>query len=438
MNKIKVAWICEVSNQEIRSHIHLHNTKYYWKNVIKKILGRKNLLNYFDRGVWNTLAIREIEKIPAVDLHVITPMNEMKRNYESFILNGVHYHVINIHRKTRLNQGVVFDSNAPELLQVRKYVAKVIDEIQPDIINMIGAENPEYAVCVRDINTAKYPFLLSMQTALSDPSFQELYPIDETSYQYRSSLEQEVFKAAQYIGTDAKWYHEIASRFNMKAELLRFHLCSEQNFASINTSVNKEFDFVYYAMDISKGGEDAVRAFCLAYKKQPSLTLNVIGKYAPDYYENLMSILKQNGCENNVIFSGFFNTHEEALQQMVKSRCALITAKVDIISGTVREPMALGVPVVTYITKGTPSLNKEAQTVLLAPIGDYEKLADNMLRLINDKYLQEELVLNARRFADKYWDSSKGVQLDVNIYKAILDHYHRGISIPKELKEAIY
>lgn len=438
MERIKVVWICEVSNPEIRSHLHLHNTKYYWKNILKRILNKNNLFQYFDRGVWNTLAIKEFEKHPEVELHVITPMNGVKRKLEEFEMNGIFYHVLNLEGKAFLTSDKKYSLQNKKLYSFRKSVTGIIDRIQPDIINMIGAENPEYAICAEDIDIKRYPFLLTMQTALSDPSFPELYPMDKKLYEFRSGLEQTVFKKANYIGTDAKWYHEISSRYNNEAEHLRFHLCSEQNFEGVETNVGKEFDFVYYAMDISKGGEDAIKAFCIASQDEPSLKLNVIGKYSSEFYNHLLGILEEYGLNDNVTFSGFFDTHTEALQQMVKSRCALIPTKVDIISGTVREPMALGIPVVTYITKGTPSLNKDAKCVLLSEIGDYQALANNMIMLIKDAKLRDELAHNSKVFVENHFDSTKGVQLDIEVYKAVISHFNEGRPIPSYLKEAIY
>lgn len=207
---------------------------------------------------------------------------------------------------------------------------------------------------------------------------------------------------------------------------------------NIDTNVNKEFDFVYYAANISKAGADAIEAFGLAYKENPNLTLNIIGDYSESTYIQLMSRIRELGFERNVTFSGYLPTHVDALKQVVKSRYGLVPIKIDLISGTIIECIILGLPVVTFKTKGTPQINNSGEAVLLSDIGDYQDMANNMLRLVNDEALGRSMVIKARDFYTNIWELNQATHRLTDIYHSVYENFHNGTEIPDKLAESVY
>lgn len=435
MKKLKVAYICHVSNTQIRSNLKLSNLKF--ENLIRKILGKRKV-QYRDYSIWNTLCFKEMEKIEDIELHAIIPHPGMKETTQEFTINGIHYHCFRqrserieflLNRSKDLKQHYIFN---------RKHISNFINKIKPDVINIIGAEGVFYSLSAFDIDTKQYPILLAMQTALSDPDFAKLYPMDKHTYTQLVDIEQELFKRVQYIGTDVNWYREIAHRYNPQLKDVRFHFCTNTIF-NINKEVPKEYDFVYYAACINKAGDDAILAFSKAYKKNKSITLNLIGQYDPCYYEHLRKILIKEGVNlKNVTFSGYYPSHQEALQQVVRSRFALVPIKIDIISGTVREAMTLGLPIVTFKTKGTPSLNKNSACVLLSEIGDYDDMANNMLKLIESPKLANKLRQNALAYVKDNWDTTKNIKLLADTYHAIYENFHNAKPLPPEICNTLY
>ena len=97
----------------------------------------------------------------------------------------------------------------------------------------------------------------------------------------------------------------------------------------------------------------------------------------------------------NVIFCGPLPTHDDVIKQIRKSRFAILPLKIDLISGTIREAMANGLPVVTTITPATPKLNETRESVLLSEKGDFKAMAENMLWLINDNEVAIKLKKNS-------------------------------------------
>lgn len=434
--KLKVVFICHTSNPDIR--IHLHLTNYKLENFIRRLFGKKQK-EYVDNSRWSTLLFQEFEKIDDIELHPIILHPGMKRQMESFEIEGIHYHCI----KQQSDRVEWIFNRSADIREHYKYnrrrALKAIEEVRPDVIILQGAECPFISSIGLDIDTTKYPFFLAMQTGLSDPDFLKMYPMEEAWYKQCVVIEQELFRKSAYIGSDSSWYRSVAHKYNPTAHLLRYHYCSDTDYSFLDHTVKKEFDFVYYAANISKAGEDAVKAFALAWQENHSLTLNLVGAYSKDFKSHLLHILTVHGVDTQcVTFSGYFPNHADALQQVLRSRFALVPIKIDIISGTVREAILLGLPVVTYITKGTPFLNKGEERVLLCEVGDSEKMAANMLRLVRNPAYADQLREKALAYGRNVWNSTTAMRILADTCHEIFDNYHSGTPFSDEVTECLY
>lgn len=437
MEKIKVAFICHVSNPLIRENLSLYDLSL--KNFIKKCVGRKPF-HYHDYGSWNTYTFSELEKYENLEVHVITSHPGMKNNRQDFNHNGVFYHCYVQSTDSYVKQilGIkteIFDSYPKN----RENVKGILLEVNPDVIYLVGAESPFYALSALDVDTTKKPLVVVMQTGLSEPAYLKLYPImSEETYKKSSTVEQAIFRHAQYVATDSSWYRSIARNFNKDLIGVRYHFCAN-NRPKVDLSVKKEYDFAYWAANIAKAGEDALLAFCKAFKKNPSITLNMVGGYSEAFLQHCRTIMRENMIpEENVVFSGYFPTHTDALQQVAKSRFALVPIKVDIVSVSIREAVFMHMPIVTFATKGTPALNNGMERVLISNIGDHEDMAKNMLRLLDDANLANELADNAYSFAEEIWDNKKFVKVLVDEIRAVYSNFYMKEEIPPHLLECIY
>lgn len=426
--KIKVALICHVSNSDIRSHISLRKFP-LWK-LIRKVKGKSTL--YRDYSVWNTLLFKEFENIDDIELHAIIPHPDMVHERDDFELNGIFYHCFyqdleQISHFLGFNKKNIFE----QYKRNTRNITSIVSELNPDMVVMMGAEGPFFNLSGLKIDVEKIPFLLILQTTMSDPDFRKYYPISEESYRDRCLCEQALFKHVHYIASDSAWSRGIASRYNSKAIFVRHQFCTPVY--QINASENKKYDFVYWAANINKAGDDAIEAFALAFKKNPTISLNMVGGFTEDYKHRLMSRMKELGISENVHLTGFLPSHQDALTEVTKARYALVPIKIDIISSTIREAMILGLPVITFVTHGTPHLNDERETVLLSEIGDYEGMANNMLKLVSNKELAKKLVENGHLYYRDYMENSKGMRVAADVYHAVYEHFHNGTPIPAEL-----
>ena len=194
----------------------------------------------------------------------------------------------------------------------------------------------------------------------------------------------------------------------------------------------KQFDFVYFAHGISKAFDFALEGFAIAVRQRPNITLDVVGSYSEDYKKQIDERIEQLGVKNNIFFEGEFASHEDVIQQILKSRYALLPFKVDANPTTIPEAMSCGLPVISTSTEGIAQLYNNEIDILLSDTGDHEALARNILRIIDDTLLSDSLRKNA--FTRIMKDSNTArMENWLNIYKAIQRNRTDGAIIDQSL-----
>ena len=427
MKKLTVAWICHFSNQEVRNKLPLSNMRI--SNFLRSILG-KTKFEYGDFAPWINNLIKEFEKFEEVELHIIAPHTGLKKKRFDLEMNGIHYHFFKSEDDNIFNFIInKLDSNKiPKYIKNRKRTAEIVTSIKPDIVNLIGTENPYYSITVLDIEDI--PVFVSAQTVYTNPDRQK---ISGNCDPLRWNTEVKIHHKEKYYGCAGRMHRDLILRNNPDAIIFK-------NFFPIQypkkvKEVEKEFDFVYFAQGVSqkKGIEDAIDALALVKKEKPNVTLKVVGHCPPNYKVFLNKKIDNLGLTENISFHDYFPVHSDMHQYIKKAKFALLPVKLDVIPGTVIEAMLLELPVVTYKTTGTPYLNKDGETVLISKIGDIEHLAANMLKLLDSPELAEQLKKKAKAFVEKEFDNTASAKRLVKDYKAVIAHYHDGTPIPKEL-----
>lgn len=94
----------------------------------------------------------------------------------------------------------------------------------------------------------------------------------------------------------------------------------------------------------------------------------------------------------------------------------MLPLKIDLVSGTIRESMACGLPVVTTITPATPILNKKRECVLLSETGDHKAMAENMLRLVRDPQYASTISDNCVQTANERITNKEIVENYIKVY----------------------
>lgn len=425
MSRIKIVWICHFSNRDIREKLPL--LSYQFSNQLKKMLAFGNQIKYKDFASWISILITEFEIIDEVELHIIAPHRGLKRVTFDFELNNIQYHFFRPALFPLIQKFIykIFKQKRSYWYN-RLIIKKLLRRINPDIVNLFGAENPYYSISALDIKET--PLYILLQTVLSIPIYYKLNIDPE-----RKDIEKKIFLSTNYFGTIARIYNDCVINTNPFAKVFEFMFPTD--IIPLIESQEKHFDFVFYSSYLSedKGVEDAIEAFKIVCKTYNNAKLNIIGSCITSYREFLEKKIAFLGLTEKIAFSGYFPLHADMLRQVKKAKIALLPHKFDVISSTIREAMFLGLPIVTYKTTGTPFLNSEKQTVLISVIGDIEDLARNMLKLMNDQAFSQCLVENAKSLAESLFNNNAIAKKLIENNRAIINHYRFSTPIPKNL-----
>ncbi len=418
---IKVAWICHFSNKEFNQKLPLKVGGFYGF-IYRLIKGNIATTEVSDFGVWNINAINEMTKFSdRIELHVIAPYPHLKTQVHEYTEDGIYYHFFRpnyIFIEKIINHfPAIYDLYKPSYKKNRSIIKMLIENIQPSIIHLVGAENPYYSLSGLDV-PRDIKLLVQLQTLMSDQKFFANYPIDKSSYDYRVGVEKAVIKRADYVGTGISDYRKIILEdIDPDAKFLDLKLAVGENIRKIETG--KKYDFVYFARSINKACDWAVASFIEASKRKPGISLLVIGAYTSEEKASYEITLQEYGLLDKVTFTGELQTHDDVLENVATARVALLPVKIDFIPGTIREASALGLPVVTSITDGTPLLNEKRNCALLSKGGDHVSMADNMINVLEDSDLADELVQNSYLQLQEKYNNAKVICKWVETYEHI-------------------
>lgn len=396
MEKIKVVWLCTYSDAELRSHLKF--PKWHWSNMLRWML---RIRKHVDFALWVSNALREFEKIDTdIELHVVAPHRGVG-HLQEFNANGVFYHIFwsewDVITEKLKREYNLRDENAFRCH--RKVIKKLLVKIQPDVVHCIGIENKFYSMAVLDIPN-EIPVIAQLQTLVSDERFKNNCGATEKEYAYNSWIEKLILMRSDFVGTQVDRFRDIIKR-DIKSDAVFIDTSLALSEPLVDVDAKKEFDFVYFAADISKAVDLAVEAFAEARKQVPYLTLDIIGGYSSELKEQLDRRIEELEIADSITFEGKLLTHGDVMSQIRKAKFALLPLKIDIVSGTIRESQANGLPVVTTITPGTPGLNAKMETVLISKTGDHAAMAANMLRLVNEPDLASRLRKNGLQMASE-------------------------------------
>lgn len=426
MNKTKIVWLCHFSNSTVRSKLKLSNLGI--ENFLRRILGKNKKSISSDFAPWITNLIKEFEKFKDCELHIISPHRGLKRFTQEFSINGVYYHFFKPELPFMLSKIVDKLYSGKKHYKLNRFLIKrFIKKIKPDIVNLIGTENPYYSIATLDIKNI--PVYVSAQTVYTNPSRMEL---TGNVQQDKWDLELQIHKKERYFGCTGRMHRDLVLKNNPQA--ITFKMFFPIQYPHKVRDVPKEYDFVFFAAGVTKkkGIEDTIDALAQVKTKHANVKLNVVGKCEQEYKEFLQKKIATLGLRDNISFNNYFPVHSDMHQHIKKSRFALLPVKLDVISGTIVEAVLLELPLITYKTTGTPYLNKDGETVLLADIGDIDMLAKNMLTFLENPDFANSLSKKAKTFVENEFDNTKTAKRLAANYKAVINHYYHNKPIPEE------
>lgn len=427
MNKLKVALVCSFSNAKVREHLPLNNRKLY--NLTRKLMGLpvRSGDSYGDVAGWDTYMIELLRKRDDIDLTVISAHAGLKKNKCSFELEGVHYHFIKVEYATMLKHIIPSSALWHCINPMRPIVRRIIKQAKPDIIALIGAENPHISGTVLGIKGI--PLIVKCQTIYNNPDRCKTGSVDKKN----AYVERLIFDDLQYVSVTTEMHERLFRSMNQKAINFKWGL---GNLLPEVKPLEKEYDFVCFAMGMSekKGFPDAIKALAIVKKQHTDVKLNLIGGVSKEVKDDLVALVSSLSLTDNVVFTPFFEKQEDLFQHLQHSRFALLPCKLDFIASTVRQAMHYELPVVCYATEGTITLNKEKECVLIAKNSDVDDLAMQMLLLLDNPHKADKLRKNAKDYSVRWSNDAENSQQMADNFRAVIENYRNGTPVPKALQ----
>lgn len=413
VKSLKVVLLCHFTNQEVRDHLPL-NPKF----------------KHEDFAPWISRMIKSFELVKDVEFHIIAPHRRLIPFISEFELNGIFYHFFNPHvlAITRGQKYLRRLEGWTKYIQNKLLVNHFLKKINPDIVNLIGSENPYYSATALSIKNI--PVFVCIQGMASDPASITEHEVPDKS---QVKLERKVHKTFKYFGISSPKFEELIRRDNENPILLKQKYHLDYNI-SVNLKVEKEYDFVYFGrVNFAKGVDKIIEAIAYLRTNGRITTLNIIGGYSPVVFAKLNMFIKNNQLSEQIHFVGNLPSMQNVYEEVLKSRVSVLSTKSDNIPQTIFESILLDIPVVATNIGGIPYLNKEGTTLLLSEYGDIKGLAENMLLLLDNPTYGNELVNRCKNFLLKEYDPQKITDQYLKQYKAIIANYWNRENIESEL-----
>lgn len=413
---MKVCLICHFSSQEVRDHLLL----------------AKSGAKIDDFAAWNVELISALSKRSDIELFVIAPHFRMKRLCQQFTLNNVNYFFwkADIPIVNRLWPSWFNIDAWLNYFWQRKLVHRWINKIKPDIVNLIGAENPHYSSMI--LGLEGFPVLVSIQGIYSNPMrFKSVKEI-----KWRSRMEKKVLASARYFGVNANFMPNLISQWCDNPVFLWNRFPTKEIEPSLlNDILNQEksYDFVQFSgLTDLKGVPDTIYATKIVKEQYPNIKVRLFGRITDEYLDKIKNLISSLGMEDNVFISKGYRTVSQMLLEASRARFYILPTKIDTIPCTIFEALKIGLPVVSYKTGDIPLLNVGDERVLLAEKNDIDGLAQNMLRLLRERDLGKMLLCKSTKFVSRYFSNQFNVNQFLEIYKSVYNAYHYKQKIPQE------
>ena len=158
--------VCHFSNTEVRSRLPLDDRKLY-AFVRKVLLMPTKRQGYGDIAPWDTSTINCFKERDDVELHVISAHSGLKQRMVSFEDQGVYYNFVKCEVATMLKR-IIPSSNLWQMMNpMVKDVHRLVGQIKPDIVLLMGLENAYYSGTV--LGLKGYPVYGLCQTVYNNP-----------------------------------------------------------------------------------------------------------------------------------------------------------------------------------------------------------------------------------------------------------------------------
>ncbi len=156
-------------------------------------------------------------------------------------------------------------------------------------------------------------------------------------------------------------------------------------------------------LDYRKGLTDLIKSAKFVLNEYPDVSFLLAGD--GNLRPNLERLVKKEGLEKNFSFLGYIN-QEKLIEHYQRDTINVLPSYMEGLPTTVLEAMACEMPVVATDVSGTNEAVIDSINGILIPPKNPEKLANALLKLLNDENLRRNMGKNGRNYIERKftWD----------------------------------
>lgn len=315
-------------------------------------------------GGWIDGLVNNLNQFDYISLNIAVFNKNKKDTIENQIFDEINCFYINYNKKSIKT---FFKDNNFDVIHIigieHEYIKDLKDYLPYDktLINITGIQY-EYAKVFMSkynkFNNIKNP-LLHLNLKLQN---NKIYKI--------GNVEKEVLKKANYVVGRTDWDKKSVLSINPN---LTYFKCNETLRDVFYTHKKWELDscekhtiFVSQGASPIKGTHMVLEIVRLLKKQFPNVKCFIAGEDITksksiftllnvNYASLIKKLIKQYNLKDNIIFTGFLN-EEEIANKMIKSHVFLMPSSIENSVNSLQEAMILGVPCVSSLVGGVPSL----------------------------------------------------------------------------------
>lgn len=398
MKKRKIVWLCSFANKEIAD-----------------LLGSEKHLFV---SPWITDLIELFRKREDIELSIISP-NYYENKFKYFLIDNIKVYLYQ-YRPWYLPFEAYNLSYNYKIAQ--NSILKIIAGLNPDLVHLHGAENPLYstaALALMDEN----PVLITLQGFVFLSS-KKRNPLSNFIRWNRIRIEKKINTQGRYFTVATDDVVKNLKIFNKNASYFYDHYPTAKPKIAIKDSTEKKYDVVYFArISRDKGIEDLIEAVKILKIKHEHIKVIVIGGGNANYVRSLKMKIEKEDLHHAIHFAGFLPTQEDVFKLASQARVSVLPTYFDGVPGSIREAMAMKIPVVAYAVGGIPSLNDEKECLTLVEKRNIPELAEKIELVLNDNARTNKIVENAFDMVNNKYDNDKIYQNLITIYNKILNDH---------------